>query len=134
MIFLFSCSTQQVSKELSLNSVNKILSIEEYDYAYYIKAFNQDTKKQLNIISYKQVYFDKYKIQKPINNSQDGLKTISKNNSYNFNLTEMRFNVSNMEQLGAYVIIENDTIWKGKPTVENRFYESKNSLGLIIRQ
>jgi len=130
----FGCSTQRATKETSFDSINRILSIEEYEYCYYIKGTNQETQNLVNIISYKKTYFDKYNLQTPFSSSQAGLKTIIKDNNYTFNLTEMRFNVSDMEQLGASVIIENDTIWKGKPTLENRFYKSKNSIGLTISQ
>lgn len=135
-IFLFfGCSTRQISKANSSNSLNEILSIEEHTYAYYIKAMNQNTQQQINIISYKDIYFDKYQEKRPFLPSETtGVKNIIKGSNNLFKLTEMRFNVNSMEQLGAYIIIENDTIWQGKSTVRNRFYKSENSVGLKISE
>ena len=36
------------------------------------------------------------------------------NKKYVFHLVEKKSTVSTMEQMGAFIVIENDTIWKSK--------------------
>ena len=85
-----------------------ILEIEEYQYAFRFKALNKENDTIL-IISLKESYYDKYGYKKLILNNLQEIKLTEK---YDFHLTQKKPTVSTMEQLGAFIIIEKDTLWK----------------------
>ncbi len=106
---LASCSS--ITKKNTDYSILKcnIIEIDEYQYAFRFMALKE--KDTILIVSPKENYYDKYGYKKP---NLKHLKEIKVNKKYVFHLVEKKSTVSTMEQMGAFIVIENDTLWKSK--------------------
>lgn len=88
----------------------RVIHIQEYQQAFGFKVLD-NKKDTLLVISFKNSYYDKNNYKKP---KLKLLKEIKIDQSYDFILSTKKPTVSTMEQLGAFIIIENDTICRGK--------------------
>lgn len=103
----------------------RIIEIKEYQYAFRFKALKENDT--ILIISLKENYYTEYGYKKPILNDLEEIKI---NEKYDFYLTQKKPTVSTMEQLGAFIIIENDTLWKSKTYKEVPLsFISHNTIG-----
>lgn len=127
----FGCNS---SKNLqNENTVNlKVVGIKEYEYAYGLKTIGND-KDTLLVISFKDEFYNKYSLKKP--DIQGSVQEIKINNLYDFKLSLIKPQVSNMEQLGAFIIIENDTLCKGRNYKEiPKTYSAQNTINLLLSE
>lgn len=124
-LILVGCSSITKTKmEYSVFSCH-IIDIIEYQYAFRFTALKG--KDTISIISLKENYYNKYSYKKNILNHLEEIKI---NERYDFYLTQKKPIVSTMEQLGAVIIIENDTIWKSRTYKEFPLtYISHNTIG-----
>lgn len=109
----------------------KVISISEFEYVYQLKTIQKERNDTLFILSSKNNLYDKYNLIKPKSNKVE--QKIKINNTYNFQILPIKPQVSTMEQLGVYIIVENDTLskggnYKGIP----KYYSSQNTVGLNI--
>jgi hypothetical protein len=121
--FLISCSTNNKVEKSQLQNL-KIVKIEEFKTFYKFNSidYKNDT---LNVISFKNVTKQK-------SNFYETLK-IAEQNTYGFKLENIKTRVSTMQQLGQFIIIEKDTLWKGSSDkVAPKYSVSKNTVGLQI--
>ncbi|MCF6298149.1 MAG: hypothetical protein L3J08_09250, partial [Flavobacteriaceae bacterium] len=108
----------------------KVTNIEEYEYAYRLKVLKDQSKDTIIIVSFKEKFYSKHNLKKP---DSSGHKKIEINNNYNFKLLLIKPQVSNMEQLGAFIIVEKDTLWKERSyKTMPKSYTAQNTIGLII--
>ncbi len=127
---MLSCGSSYYSPKEGVKVVCKVVNIEEYEFAYTIDAVTEETDTVL-IISLKEFFFEKYNLKKPTN--LDGAKRIIENESYNFIMSSIKPQVSSMEQLGAFIIIEKDTLLSAKTYKDiPKSYTSQNSIGLNV--
>lgn len=127
IIFIIFMGCVSTKNKISYNTFHyKVVGIQEYQYAFAFKVLN-DRKDTLLVISLKDNYYDKYNHKKP------KLKLVGKitiDKSYDFILSEKKPTVSTMEQLGAFIIIENDTVCKAKSYKElPLIFISHNTIG-----
>ena len=108
-----------------------VQDISEYDYAYKITSINSENADTIVIISYKDKFFDKYDLEKP---KQSEIKSvIRKNKKYKFDLIKIKPQVSTMEQFGAFIIIEKDTVLKSiNAKSMPKIFVSQNTIGKLI--
>ncbi len=108
-IILLSCSSiPKIKMDYSVLNC-RIIEIKEYQYAFRLMALKENDT--ILIISLKENYYTKYGYKKPVLND---LEEIRINENYDFYLTQKMPNVSTMEQLGAFIIIEKDTLWESQ--------------------
>ena len=120
-IILFSCSSTN-KPQINYKYLNCIIvEIKEYQNTFRFKALNNNDT--ILIVSLKDNYYNK-KIH------IDSLEEIRLDKNYNFYLTQIKPIVLNMEELGAFVKIEGDTLWKSS-TYKNipLTYLSHNTIG-----
>ncbi len=119
-----SCSILSKSqKKLATNSLKcSIVDIKEYESSYCLTALDSFGNKVI-IVSLK---------KNPHKITLESLDTISLHKNYDFNVTRIKPRVSTMEQLGSFIIIERDTLWKAS-TSDNipPAYIAHNTIGLI---
>lgn len=102
----------------------KIIKSREYKTFYSFKAIKE--KDTIYIISYKD-YYGGHKTQ------NNNIREIKINEEYNFYLTPEIIRTSKMEQLGAFIIIDEDTLWKASNYKEiPKFYIANNTIGHYI--
>lgn len=103
-----------------------VIDIKEYQYCFIFRAFSKGCDTIL-IISLKEDYHNKYLYKKPVLNCSQEIKL---NQKYDFYLVQKRVHVDVMEQLGAFMIIGNDTLWKSSTFKDiPLFMSSFNTLG-----
>jgi len=107
LLLSFGCSTvKEVKIDCSILNC-RIIEIKEYQHSFRFMALNgNDT---ILIGSAKENYYDKYGVEKPVLND---LQEIKENEEYVFYLTKKRVSVGQMEQLGSFIIIAKDTLWR----------------------
>lgn len=129
-LFLFiGCAIKNNPKENSFTQSCNIVEIKEFDYSFRFKAIKKSGDTIL-IISLKDKFYTKYKIITPIGNE---LQKIERNKEYNFKSVQIKPRVSTMEQLGAFIIIEKDTLWKAQSYKDiPPSYKSVNTIGSFI--
>lgn len=107
-----------------------ITNITEYSYCFGIKAV--ENNKEILIISLKEKYYKKNGYDVP---SLLKSNPISVNKKYSFNLLPIKPQVAKMEKLGAYIIVEKDTLYKADSYKKiPSTYSSTNSIGLSIQE
>jgi len=132
LLLVFVVSTCSISKKGNLNNICKdnkhiyqlqILSIDTCNDVYSLKCLNINNFDTLFIISLKE---NIYSIS-----DTSMLSTVLFGGIYTFELKKMKIRISKMQQLGQFIIVKNDTLWKGAsgatPPV---YYIVENSLGL----
>jgi hypothetical protein len=129
ILLLIGCSSSNFTNKKPKLLISKIIDIKEYEYVFGLKGINQKNDTVL-ILSYKDRFREKYN-QKKI--KYDKLQKIVKNGSYNFKVLNIKPQVSTMQQLGAFIIVENDTLcmqadYNKIPTI----YVAQNTIGLNI--
>lgn len=107
MIFI-SCNSNIAIKKNDNFLKCEIIEIKEYTCSFRFKALN-NKKDTILIVSLKKDYFSKFQ-NKKYNSNQ--LEEIRLNNKYNFHLIQIKPSVSTMEQLGSFIVVENDTLFK----------------------
>ena len=123
-----SCSsTNKIKMERTISNYH-VVEMKEYHYAFMFKVLDKENDTIL-IISLKENYYDKYGYKKPTFNH---FQEIKMNETYDFYLTRRNPNVSTMEQLGAFIIVENDTLWRS-PTYRDipPTFMSHNTIGKL---
>jgi hypothetical protein len=109
LIFAFiACSSVEKKQNNKSFITCSIIDIQEYEYAFKFKALNQK-KDTVFVLSLKENYYNKNNYTKPKMESAEEIKI---NNEYVFNVISKKPSVSSMEQLGAFIIIEKDTLYK----------------------
>ena len=105
-----------------------IIEIKEFDYSYRLKGINK-LRDTILIISFKDKFYNKYRINKPTGSKEK----IQCKKEYYFKLVQIKLQASTMEQLGAFIIIEKDTLWKAN-SYKNipPSYKSLNTNGSFI--
>jgi hypothetical protein len=129
LVFVFiGCATS--TKVKSKSQTLKITNIEEFDKLFGIDAINTKTNEKIFIVSRKQSYWEENNLKKPILNSST---TLIEGNSYSFKLRPIRPIVGKVQGLGAYIIVENDTL-KSAESYEKLplSFISENSIGLLV--
>ena len=107
----------------------KVINIAEFEYVFELRTIEKETSDTLFVLSSKNNFYNKYNLNKPKSNSTEQLIL---NNTYRFEVLPIKPQVSTMQQLGAYIIVENDTLWKGANYKEApKFYSSQNTVGLL---
>lgn len=125
------CGVQTKMKQSGNNIQSKVLSVKEYSYVYEIKGLDLNSNDTIFILSYKENYFDKHHSSTPIN--LEKANKIELNKDYTFKSVRIKPQVSHMQQLGAYIIVENDTLYKSRDSFTiPPYYASFNSLGMLI--
>lgn len=119
LIFVSCSTTKHVKKNCqSLNCY--VIDIEEYQHFILLKTLRE--RDTIRIISFKKSYNKKIIFNK--------LEEIKLDKYYNFCLTQKKANVSTMEQLGAFIVVENDTIWTASTYKDiPLFFISHNTIG-----
>ena len=108
MIFT-SCSTEKlVQKNTTCDCL--ILNLKEYDYVFKIEALNQ-RKDTIVALSYKDNYYTKNNYRQP---DLEVLEEIKAFHHYRFKMVPKKPTVSTMEQLGAFIIVEKDTLLQAR--------------------
>ena len=108
----------------------KVINIEEFDKLYRIDAMNTNTNEKIFIISHKQSYWDENSLKKPILNSTTSL---NEGNIYNFKLRPIKPIVGKFQGLGAYIIVENDTLKSAESYKKLPLsFISENTIGLTV--
>ena len=125
LMFICSCTSQNLSNTIKTESKRlKVVKIISYNGFYELTTVKEDISDTLLIISYKKGFSKKDK------------KTqlqIVEDRYYKFELSIIKPRVSTMEQLGAYMIFGEDTLYRASSSKElPRMYQSHNSLGLYI--
>jgi hypothetical protein len=130
LFLFFGCnSTYYLKKEFASKYI-KVIDIEEYKYAYLLKGIEYQSKDTIIIVSFKEKFYSKHNLKKP---DDSGYKKVNINNYYSFKLLQIKPQVSNMEQLGAFIIVEKDTLWKGQSyKTMPKSHTAQNTIGLII--
>jgi hypothetical protein len=126
---LVSClSINNPKKGLSIENCY-ILGIKEYQYAFRLIALKENDT--ILIVSLKDEYYTKHGYQKSRLNNLEEIKV---NKKYDFYLVKRKPVVSTMEQMGAFIIVENDTLWKSKTYKEiPASFTSYNTIGNLIK-
>jgi hypothetical protein len=127
--FFLNCSPIKESLEKRMSN-NIILSIKDYNYANYLQTVDIYTSDTIYIISPKDTFYRKYNIPRPVMHKK--VKKMKPNDTINFELSKVKFQANTMQQLGVHIIIENDTLWSGAEIIDNKFYQSLNSIGLLV--
>jgi hypothetical protein len=127
--FFLNCSSVKESLDKRISN-NIILSIRDYNYAYYLQTVNTYTLDTIYVISLKDTFYRKYDIPQPIMYKK--AKKMKPNDTVNLELSKVKFQANAMQQLGVHIIIENDTLWSGAEIIDNKFYQSLNSVGLLV--
>lgn len=113
------------SKELNNTGKFRVIEIKEFSHSYRLVGIDSLDNKVLLISSKK----NHQKIAGKI------VDTISINKSYYFQLTRIKPTVSTMEELGAFIVIESDTLWRASSYKEiPPTYSIHNSVGLLSTQ
>ncbi len=128
-LFFLNCSVNKTTTS-EIEKINySILEIDDFEYTYRFKGLNTQTHDTVYVLSFKQKMYDKYKHQKPKN--LNGILDIKSKNDYIFSLIKMKTKVSTMQQLGQFIIIEKDTLWKGvSGIVPPKYYVAQNTVDL----
>lgn len=103
-----ACSSVEKKQNGASFITCSIIDIQEYEYVFTFKALNQK-KDTVFVLSLKENYYNKNNYTKP---KMEFLEQIKLNNKYLFNVIPKKPSVSSMEQLGAFIIIEKDTLYK----------------------
>jgi hypothetical protein len=131
-MILFGCSTSKKSNQVFPIGENKIIDIREYNSVFVLKTINESTLDTSFILSPKRNFFRKQKLKEPFNDNAG--KSIIMDKSYYFKVSTVRFRANAMENLGLYIVFDNDTIWRGQKAPTRKYYLSKNSIGLFIHE
>jgi hypothetical protein len=115
-----------------VNSKNKIIGIQEFNSVFVLKSINESTLDTTYILSAKRDYLKKQKLTEPFKDGEG--ESITTNKTYSFELSSVRYRTSNMENLGVYIVFDNDTIWRGANYNERKYFLSKNSIDLYIKE
>lgn len=129
-LFCYGCASTNKSKENGVEVIEcNIFEITEFDYAYRLTA-TDSMGNTILVVSLKDNFYDKYEIKKP--DIDKGAKTITVNENYVFKSTRIKPRVSTMEQLGAFIVIETDTLWKASTYKDIPLsYRVYNTVGLL---
>lgn len=126
LISISGCGTinKSQNKITADNLKCNIVDIEEFERSYRFTGID-DLGNKVIIVSLKN-----HQHTIPMHEVVD---TVSLNKSYNFKVTLIKPRVSTMEQLGAYIIIENDTLCKASTYNDlPPAYTSHNTIGLLL--
>lgn len=108
ILFVFAGCSSAIRTKIDFNVLNcRIIGIKEYQNTFRFKALNKE-KDTILIISLKESYYNKNNYKKPV---LENLQEIQLDKEYSFYVTQKKPLVSTMEQLGAFMVIENDTLW-----------------------
>lgn len=120
-------NNEKANSEMEL----KVIKINEFEYVYQLKTVQIKSNDTLFVLSSKNNFYDKYNLKTPKSNILEQIITI--NNTYRFKVLRIKPQVSTMAQLGAYIIVEGDTLWKGSNYKEApKYYSSQNTVGLTL--
>lgn len=110
ILFVFTGCASIIKTKMDFNVLNcHIIEIKEYGNTFRLKALNKE-KDTVLIISLKEVYYEN-SYKKPV---LENLQEIQLDKEYNFYVTQKKPLVSTMEQLGAFIVVENDTLWSSR--------------------
>jgi len=129
---LLGCSSSKDLVEQSKNIRLNVIDIKEYEYVYRIKATESKSQDTVLVMSLKSSFYTKNNLKNP--NKLSVIESeILKGQQYNFKVLPVKPQVSKMEQLGAFVIVEKDTLWKEKSYKDMpKLYTAQNTLGLNL--
>lgn len=131
-LLILSCGTSKKAVDTYVNSKNKIIGIQEFNSAFVLKSINESTLDTTYILSAKRDYLKKQKLTESFKDGEG--EAIITNEIYSFELLSMRLRASNMETLGVYLVFDNDTIWSGANYNERKYFLSKKSIDLYIKE
>jgi len=124
---LFSCSSTNKFETKSFT----VIKVEEFDQFYRFKSVDENLNDTVNLISLKNQQLRKAGEVSSFN----ATSKIIAENQYNFKLQKIKTRVSTMEQLGQWVIIGKDTLWKGNSKqIAPKYFYSLNTLGIEISE
>lgn len=132
-LICLACSSTKELKLQELYSENRIISIREHNYSYYIETIDLVSKDTINIISLKDNYMKQNKIETHSIKGEES-RTIILNDTIKFILTKALFRPIAYGNNGYCIIVESDTLWKGEEIIDNRYFGSQNSVGLFINE
>jgi len=135
LIFLisFGCSSTKKNVYTVVNTENRIISIKEYNYSYYFETINLSSKDTNYVISLKDNYMKENSMDSPLIKGREP-KTIMVNDTIRFTLTNALFRPIGFGNSGYSIIVADDTLWTGKKMIDNRYFGSQNSAGLLINE
>ena len=126
-LLIFSCSSINNFEK----KVLKVIAIEEFKSYYRFKALDKNLKDTVNLISLK---YQQLRKDRKVSKFKATSQIVSQKN-YTFKTQKIRIRTSTMEQLGKWIIIEKDTLWKGNSKeVEPKYFNLVNALGLGISE
>lgn len=125
LLFFVGCSSLR-NKGDNIFLQCLVIDIQEYEYAFKFKALNPKNDTIL-ILSLKENYYNKNNYKKSKLGTSEEIKP---NQKYIFSVVPKKPTVSNMQQLGAFLIIEKDTIYKASNYKEIPLtFVATNSIG-----
>ena len=125
LLLMFSCTSPNLSNSIETKVERlKVVEIKSYNTVYELKTVKENTVDTMLVISYK----------KGFHNGKGKTKSkIIEGEYYKFELSTVRPRVSTMEQLGAYMIFAEDTLYSASDYKKlPKMYKSYNSSGLYI--
>lgn len=131
-LICYSCSTTKNNSSLYFETV--ILNIKDYKSSYYLQALNKRNSDTICIVSLKENIYHMYNKRKSFK-SDKLIKEIKIGDTIFFELESVILKTGGtMQELGVYLMVENDTLWSGPKYISNKFYHSKNSIGLNVKE
>jgi len=130
-LFIIGCTLNKTTRYEPEKINCSIIEINNFEYVFRLKGINSETNDTIYILSFKENMYDKYKYKKPqeLNNSVQ----IRSGNNYKFSLIKKKIQVSNMQELGQYIIVEKDTLWKGSSNIiPPKYYIAQKTMDLTL--
>lgn len=130
ILFLLSCGSTSTIK--SKVTTLKVIDISEYGNVYGIKTINENTNKENYIVSYKESYYTENGLSLPV---LKNTLEIVKGQSYTFQLTPLKPRVGQSQNIGAYIIVHNDTLLSAENYTKLPLaFVSQNSIDLLVQE
>lgn len=131
VLILLGCSTtKNTNIDYQLQNL-KVIDIKEYEYGYLIETIHEQNRDTAFVISRKEKLYDKYNLKTPTNKGKVELLELEK--AYHFKVSKVKTRVSTMQQLGQFIILENDTLWSGSDkSIVPKHYVALNTVGLNL--
>ena len=131
LVTLIACTVSKALIDESVDIRMNVIDIKEYEYVYRIKATEIKSQDTVLVMSFKSSFYIKNSLRKP-NELSIAHNEIFTDQQYDFKVLPVKPQVSKMEQLGAFVVVEKDTLWKERSYLRMpKLYTAQNTLGLI---
>ena len=128
LAILGSCSTAR--NDRGFHSKNIILQVKEYKSSYLLQTLNYSTTDTVSIVSLKQKSGAKHSRNNTIKVKESPKIKVGDTVDFILDGKLMYTAAGKMQQLGLFLIVENDTLWSGPRLIPNKFYISRSTVGL----